>query len=306
MTTKSLSARQARYAEELAKFDFEIKYKPGKANPADALSRRPDYAKGFKDGSKRTVLNAMLPTLQQKLRVMGLVGGPGATTPNQQVACVQHASDPREHGAGGPRCPAILSETSSIGLIAFDPRENPLAQATVPRDDPASHLRIVRYFAGTDFAQSLVPRQEVVVAALAETAFTEHPPESLVDFIRRVQERDAFTRSICDQLTQGRVPAGNKDYTLDNQGLLRQNNKVWVPNCTPLRQEILKRNHDDPMGGYYGFNRTRKVIARKYAWNGLTKDVRKYIDSCDTYQRFKSRRHKPYSKLQPLQVPTRA
>ena len=79
-----------------------------------------------------------------------------------------------------------------------------------------SHLCIVRYFTGTDFTQSFVPRQEVVVAALAETAFTEHPPESLVDFIRRVQERDAFTRSICDQLTQGRVPVGNKDYTLDN------------------------------------------------------------------------------------------
>ena len=51
------------------------------------------------------------------------------------------------------------------------------------------------------------------------------------------------------------------------------------------------------MGGYYRFNRTRKVIARKYAWNGLTKDVRKYIDSYNAYQRFKLRRYKPYSKL---------
>ena len=95
-------------------------------------------------------------------------------------------SDPREYGAGGLRCPAILSETSLISLMAFDPRENPLAQAMVPCDDLASHLRIACYFTGTDFAQSLMPRQEVVVAALAEMAFTEHPLESLVDFIRRV------------------------------------------------------------------------------------------------------------------------
>ena len=107
----------------------------GKVNPANTLFRRPDYAKGFKDGSKRTVLNAILPTLQQKLRVMGLVGGPGATTLNQRVACIQHASDPREHGAGGPKCPTILFETSSIGLMVLDPRENPLAQATVPCDN---------------------------------------------------------------------------------------------------------------------------------------------------------------------------
>ena len=41
---------------------------------------------------------------------------------------------------------------------------DPLARATVPRDNPASHLT------GTGFAQSLVPRQVVVVATLAETA----------------------------------------------------------------------------------------------------------------------------------------
>ncbi|KAI1001697.1 hypothetical protein K3495_g6500 [Podosphaera aphanis] len=41
MTTKSLNARQARWAEILAEFNFLIRYRPGKANPAaDALSRR--------------------------------------------------------------------------------------------------------------------------------------------------------------------------------------------------------------------------------------------------------------------------
>ena len=64
ITTKSLSARQAQYTEELAKFNFKIKYKLSKANPADALFQCLDYAKGFKDSSKRTVLNAILPTLQ--------------------------------------------------------------------------------------------------------------------------------------------------------------------------------------------------------------------------------------------------
>ena len=43
MTTKSLQGRQVRWAEYLATFDFEIKYRKGKDNPADALSRRPDH-----------------------------------------------------------------------------------------------------------------------------------------------------------------------------------------------------------------------------------------------------------------------
>ena len=64
MTTKSLSACQAWYTKELAKFDFEIKYKLGKVNPANVLSWCLDYTKGFKDGSKRTVFNTILPILQ--------------------------------------------------------------------------------------------------------------------------------------------------------------------------------------------------------------------------------------------------
>ena len=63
ITTKSLSARQAWYTKELAKFDFKIKYKLGKANPVNILFWRLDYTKGFKDSSKRTVLNAILPIL---------------------------------------------------------------------------------------------------------------------------------------------------------------------------------------------------------------------------------------------------
>ena len=155
-TTKSLSTYQAQYAKELAKFNFKIKYKLGKANPANILSQRLDYAKGFKDSSKRTVLNAILPILQQKLQVIGLIGGPGATTLYQQVVYVQYASDPRKPGAGGLERPTILSKTTSTSLIALNPREDPLAQATVPYNNLASYLRITRYFTSTDFIQSLI------------------------------------------------------------------------------------------------------------------------------------------------------
>jgi transposase InsO family protein len=40
MTTKALTARQARWAETLSQFNFRIMYKPGATNRADALTRR--------------------------------------------------------------------------------------------------------------------------------------------------------------------------------------------------------------------------------------------------------------------------
>jgi hypothetical protein len=43
MTTKDLNVRQTRWAKKLARFDFVIKYRPGKKNPIDLLSRQLDY-----------------------------------------------------------------------------------------------------------------------------------------------------------------------------------------------------------------------------------------------------------------------
>jgi hypothetical protein len=45
MTTKSLTGRQARWWETLSGYNLSIVYRASKMNPADAPSRRPDYAR---------------------------------------------------------------------------------------------------------------------------------------------------------------------------------------------------------------------------------------------------------------------
>ena len=44
MTSKVLSARQARWAEILSRYQFKISYKPGKLNKADPLTRLDEKA----------------------------------------------------------------------------------------------------------------------------------------------------------------------------------------------------------------------------------------------------------------------
>jgi hypothetical protein len=60
---KQLNGRQARWTMLLSAHDFVIKYRAGKTNPADAPSRRPDYAKGEKS------VDELLPTLHKKLGI---------------------------------------------------------------------------------------------------------------------------------------------------------------------------------------------------------------------------------------------
>ena len=49
MSTKILNRRQARWAELLADYDFVFEHIPGKKNPADGPSRRPDYAENAEE-----------------------------------------------------------------------------------------------------------------------------------------------------------------------------------------------------------------------------------------------------------------
>ncbi len=65
MMMKKLNARQMRWAEKLAAFDFHIKYRRDKLNSANALSRKLDIMK-LNDSKKNN--DYFLSTLQNKLR----------------------------------------------------------------------------------------------------------------------------------------------------------------------------------------------------------------------------------------------
>jgi hypothetical protein len=68
---------------------------------------------------------------------------------------------------------------------------------------------------------------------------------------------------------------------------------VWIPEDQALRQNILLKNHDNPIGGHYGVDRTVDILKRKYYWPGLRANVHKYIRHCAACQLNKIRRHKP-------------
>ena len=108
--------------------------------------------------------------------------------------------------------------------------------------------------------------------------------------------------------SQGAEPSkagesASKDWSVDHRGLLRFKKAVYVPNDPAIRQEIMKINHDDPYGGYFGVERTTEVIRRKYYWPSIARDIKNYVRSCDVCQRAMSPKHKPYGELLPLPIP---
>ena len=71
-----------------------------------------------------------------------------------------------------------------------------------------------------------------------------------------------------------------------------------------IRIELINRHHNDPLAGYFRIEKTRKLLARKYSWPTVRHNVKAYVKGCDVYLASKPVRHKPYSDLQSLPVPT--
>ena len=94
---------------------------------------------------------------------------------------------------------------------------------------------------------------------------------------------------------------GNADWN-DIDGILHYQGHPYVPEI--LWTELISRHHDDPLASHFGIKKTRELIARKYYWLMLRHDIEDYVRGCDVCLASKAVRHKPYSNLQSLPIPT--
>jgi len=121
--TKRLNNRQARWTELLAAYDFEIEYRPGHLNAADAPSRRADYVP---TGATESQIG-LLPTLQKKLKL-------GAFH-SQLLEGLDHPSSARRGRDEANRRRDVVESTGSLAprllLMEAASREDPyLSPAT--------------------------------------------------------------------------------------------------------------------------------------------------------------------------------
>lgn len=307
MTKRRLNGRQSRWAESLSRYDFVIEHQPGKANPADAPSRRPDYKPGDGDEDSQ-----FLPGLHFRIEPQSGLGA----VPPQGGAGSQPVStqSPGKEGAGlrqpqpaqplelrrsrwkdapedrGPSRPAHMQESWA--------KTNRDEVGGVPRLKPVTGAVVCRLH---------VPRRRTVSVLANETAY-DPVSAPIHELIGDLQRKDAFVtdRRYESETIRGRTAgSAGQDWKLGDDGLLRKGSALYVPNSPALRDEILTSCHDDPYAGHFGFARTLELVRRKYNWPGMRKDIKRYVMTCPICQRMKTKRHRPYGELAPFQPPTR-
>jgi len=109
-----------------------------------------------------------------------------------------------------------------------------------------------------------------------------------------------------DPISAAHLPTPSaSNWTLDETGLLRQFNRIYVPDVADLRLKILQFKHDHILSGHFGQNKTLQLIRRDYVWPNLRSFVQQFCSSCTICKRSKAPRHKPYGFLKQLPIPER-
>ncbi|CDO69315.1 hypothetical protein BN946_scf184976.g34 [Trametes cinnabarina] len=127
--------------------------------------------------------------------------------------------------------------------------------------------------------------------------------EQLQSDIRKALDSDSRDSELSAALAAAHQ--GDSRWSRDEEGFLRFNGRIYVPDVSDLRLRVLRSRHDHPTAGHWGQNKTQALVLRNYAWPGLRAYVRDYMKSCTQCVRAKTPQHLPYGTLKQLPIPER-
>ena len=128
---------------------------------------------------------------------------------------------------------------------------------------------------------------------------------TVIVYLPKLQQEDSMARAVQKKLAIPNVNVNSGQSSkswLEIKGVLHYDNKPYIPEA--LRTDILEKNHDNPLAGHFGFERTLKFLSRKYYRSKMRVDIKKYVQGCDIFMSSKSKRHKSYGNMQSLSILT--
>jgi len=99
--------------------------------------------------------------------------------------------------------------------------------------------------------------------------------------------------------------SSDSQWSTDSAGLLRLDDRIYMPDTNDLRLRVLRYKHDHLLSGHFSQNCTLELVCQEYTWPGVRTFVKDYVSSCTSCRRAKVPRHRPYSLLKQLLIPAR-
>jgi len=90
---------------------------------------------------------------------------------------------------------------------------------------------------------------------------------------------------------------------LEDDGVLWFRGKIYVPQNSDLRRQIVSLCHDMKVARHPGRWKTLELVSRNYWWPQMSRYIGQYISTCDLCLRTKLIRQALIGKLHPLWIP---
>ena len=104
--------------------------------------------------------------------------------------------------------------------------------------------------------------------------------------------------SLCSNpITSAQLNSPSPHWSIDSEGFLLLDDKIYVPDTSDLSLHILQYKHNHPIPDHFRQNQTMELVQHEYVWPKLHDSIKSYIKSCTTCMHSKSQRHCPYGLL---------
>jgi len=131
----------------------------------------------------------------------------------------------------------------------------------------------------------------------------EGPEVDLLEKIKKARSKDEdIVRVVKEMKKTGVKELRRNEWKIEGDLVLKEG-KVYVLKDEELRVKIIWLHHDVLTAGHRGRWKTVELVTRNYWWPGVTRDVGKYVEGCDLYQRIKNRTEELAGKLKLSEVP---
>jgi hypothetical protein len=125
---------------------------------------------------------------------------------------------------------------------------------------------------------------------------------TLWDNIILAQQCNKGVRIIKQKLTQGE--GKYKCFRVDQEGVLRFNERIVVPKDHKLRKQIMNEAHLSKFSMHPGSTKMYQDLKQNFWWTRMKREIAKYVSECDICQRVKASYLKAAGILQPLPIPS--
>jgi hypothetical protein len=127
---------------------------------------------------------------------------------------------------------------------------------------------------------------------------------NLRENILALQINDDWYKEVKENIEQDTMMVPKfEGYTLDNDRLMRYNNRIYVPPNDELRSLILSEAHRAVYMAHLGVTKMKANLKPLFFWKGMKADIVSYVERCLECQQVKVEHRHPTGLLQPHVIP---